>query len=60
MQDVISKHGNHSKAAAAMYKQALAFNALGDKVNAKTTMQKMIEDYPNAEQVEKAKKFLAE
>ena len=60
LQDVISKHPNHPKAAAAMFKQALSFNALGDRQNARTTMQKMIEDYPAAEQVENAKKFLAE
>jgi len=60
LQDVISKHANHSKAPAAMFKQALAFNALGDRQNARTTMQKLIEEYPAAEQVESAKKFLAE
>ncbi len=60
LQDVISQHPNHPKASAAMFKQALAFNALGDRQNARTTMQKLIEDYPAAEQVESAKKFLAE
>lgn len=60
LQDVISKYPGHPKAAAAMFKQALAFNALGDRQNAKTTMQKMIDEYPTAEQLESAKKFLAE
>ncbi len=58
LQDVISKYADHPKAAAAMFKQALAFNALGDPQNARTTMQKLIEEYPGADQVENAKKFL--
>lgn len=59
LQDVISKYSNHPKAAAAMLKQALAFNALGDGDNARTTMQKLIDDYPDSPQVTSAKKFLA-
>jgi tol-pal system protein YbgF len=58
LQDVISKHANHPKAAAAMLKQALAFNALGDGENARTTMQKLLEDYPESPQAESAKKYL--
>lgn len=58
LQDVISKYAKHPKAAAAMLKQALAFNALGDAQNAKTTMQKLIEEYPDSPQVDAAKKFL--
>ena len=57
-QDVISKYRTHPKAPAAMLKQALAFNALGDVQNARTTMQKLIEDYPDSTQVAAAKKFL--
>jgi tol-pal system protein YbgF len=60
LQDVISKYPSHPKAAAAMFKQALAFNALGDRQNARTTMQKLIEEYPAAEQIDSAKRFLAE
>jgi tol-pal system protein YbgF len=60
LQDVISKHGKHPKAPAAMLKQALAFNALGDAQNARTTMQKLIEEYPDSTQVEAAKKYLAQ
>ena len=58
-QDVISKYPHHPKAPAAMLKQALAFNALGDAQNAKTTMQKLVEDYPDSAQADSAKKFLA-
>jgi len=57
-QDVISKYGKHPKAPAAMLKQALAFNALGDAGNARTTMQKLIDDYPDTPQAESAKKYL--
>ncbi len=59
-QDVISKHHQHPKASAAMLKQALAFNALGDLQNARTTMQKLLQDYPDSPQAEAAKKFLAQ
>ena len=58
LQDVISRFSSHSKAPAAMLKQALAFNALGDGENAKTTMLKLIEEYPNSTQVGAAKKYL--
>ncbi len=57
-QDVISQHSSHPKAAAAMLKQALAFNALGDGENARTTMQKLIEEYPDSTQATAAKKYL--
>ena len=57
-QDVISKYSSHPKAAAAMLKQALAFNALGDGDNAKTTMQKLVEEHPNSTQAAAAKKYL--
>lgn len=57
-QDVISKHARHPKAPAAMLKQALAFDALGDVQNAGTTMQKLIEEYPDASQLAAAKKYL--
>ena len=57
-QDVISKYGQHSKAPAAMLKQALAFNALGDSGNATTTMKKLVETYPGTAQAVSAKKYL--
>ncbi|MDX2480808.1 MAG: tol-pal system protein YbgF [Desulfuromusa sp.] len=57
-QDVISKYSSNPKASAAMLKQALAFNALGDSENAITTMQKLIEEYPNSPQATNAKKYL--
>lgn len=57
-QDVISRYSTHPKAAASMLKQALAFNALGDGQNARTTMQKLLEEYPDSPQVDAAKKYL--
>ena len=58
LQDVISKFPTHSKAPAAMMKQGLAFNALGDGENARTTMEKLIEEYPRSTQAVAAKKYL--
>lgn len=57
-QDVISKYGQHPKAPAAMLKQGLAFNALGDAGNARTTMKKLIEEYPNSPQQASAQSYL--
>lgn len=58
LQDVISQHADHSKAPAAMLKQALAFEALGDVQNAGTTMQKVVEDYPDSVQADTARNYL--
>ncbi len=58
LQDVISKYSSHPKAAAAMLKQALAFNALGDGENARTTMQKLTEEYPDSNQAAAAQEYL--
>ena len=57
-QDVISKYPSNAKAPAAMLKQALAFNALGDGENARTTMQKLLEEYPDSPQATPAKNYL--
>lgn len=58
-QDVIQKFTAHPKAAAAMFKQALSFKALGDSRNAKTTFQKLITTYPNSPEAQKAKQEVA-
>ncbi|MDO3378182.1 tol-pal system protein YbgF [Geoalkalibacter halelectricus] len=57
-QDVIQQHGEHPKAAAAMLKQGLAFDALGDRGNARVIMEKVRESYPLSEEAKKAKEFL--
>lgn len=58
-QDVIQQYGDHPKAAAAMFKQALAFKSLGDNQNAKTTFQKLINSFPLAPEAGKAKQQIA-
>lgn len=57
-QDVISRYPRHSKAPDALYKQALAFNSLGDGQNARATMRKLIDSYPASEQAKAAERFL--
>jgi len=57
-QDVISRYPRHSKAPDALYKQALAFNSLGDGQNARATMRKLIDSYPASDQAEAAERFL--
>ncbi len=57
-QDVISSHPGHGKAPDALYKQALAFNALGDTQNARATMRKLMESYPGTDQAKAADRYL--
>lgn len=57
-QDVISRYPRHSKTPDALYKQALAFNSLGDGQNARATMRKLIDSYPASEQAKAAERFL--
>lgn len=57
-QEVISRHAGHSKAPDALYKQALAFNALGDTQNARATMRKLIDSYPGTNQAKAADRYL--
>lgn len=57
-QEVISRHAGHSKAPDALYKQALAFNALGDAQNARATMRKLIDSYPGTNQAKAADQYL--
>jgi len=57
-QDVISLYPRHSKTPDALYKQAMAFNSLGDRQNARATMRKLIDSYPDSEQATAAERFL--
>jgi TolA-binding protein len=50
---------NSSKSAEALYKLALCFKRLSKKSEAKSTLEKLIQDYPNAEITKKAKKEFA-
>ena len=57
-QDVIQKYAKHAKAPAAMYKQGLAFGALGDKGMEKTLLQKVVSEYPKSAEAKKAGELL--
>lgn len=54
-QDVIEKYPTHSKASAALYKQALAFESLGEGKKAAALLKKLIETYPTSDEAKKAK-----
>lgn len=58
-QDILQNHPQHNKAPAAQLKQALAFEALGDKATAKVLLKKVGQNYSNAPEAKKAKEFLA-
>lgn len=59
-QDVIQKYGDHPKAAAALLKQGLTFNALGDQKNAKVILKRLVDTFPMSEEAKRAKEKLAE
>jgi tol-pal system protein YbgF len=58
-QDVIQKYGDHPKAAAALLKQGMAFQALGDNKNAGIIWHKLIDTFPLSEEAKSAKHRLA-
>jgi tol-pal system protein YbgF len=55
-QVVISKYPKSNKRPAALYKQALAFENIGDAVNAKARFKDVINVYPNSPEAKLAKK----
>jgi tol-pal system protein YbgF len=57
-QDVIQEYNDHPKVAAALLKQALSFQALGDKENAQVILQKVTERFPLSAEAKKAKELL--
>lgn len=57
-QDVIQEFGDHPKVASALLKQALAFQALGDKNNTRVILQKLVERFPLSEEAGRAKELL--
>jgi tol-pal system protein YbgF len=59
-QDVITRFPDHPKTAAALLKQGLAFQALGDVRNARVILQKLIDTFPASEEAAKAKEKLAQ
>jgi len=58
-EDVIQKYGD-DQGRSALYKQALAFDALKDRKSARLVMKKVIERFPLAEETKKAKEKLKE
>ena len=54
----IVKYPEGDKIPAALFKQALAFQELGDKTNARNLFKRVIEKYPHSDQAELAKKKL--
>ena len=59
-QDVIEKYPAHSKASAALYKQSLAFESLGEGKKAAALQKKLIETYPASDEAKKAKERAGE
>lgn len=57
-EEVIEKYGEHPKVASAMLKQALAFEASGDKATADLLLQRVIERFPLSGEATKAKQQL--
>lgn len=53
-QDVVEKYGNQPKVASALLKQGLAFQALGDKDNARVIWAKLQERFPKSPEAKKA------
>lgn len=57
-EEVIERYGEHPKVASAMLKQALAFEASGDKATAELLLQKLIKRFPLSGEAEIAKERL--
>jgi tol-pal system protein YbgF len=53
-QDVIQTYPKHGKAPAAMLKQALTFDVLGDKETARARLKQVVASYPNSPEAAKA------
>jgi len=59
-EEVVQRYGDDPKVASALYKQALAFDALKDRKSAKVVMKKVVERFPLADEAKKAKEKLKE
>ena len=59
-EEVVQQYGDNPKVAAALYKQALAFDALKDRASAKLVLKKLGERFPASEEAKKGKEKLAE
>jgi len=59
-EDVIQKYGDHPKVAAALLKQGMAFDVLGDRASARLLLQRVMERFPVSGEAKKAKATLSE
>jgi tol-pal system protein YbgF len=59
-EEVVQKYGDDPKVAAALYKQALAFDAIKDRASARLVMKKLLDRFPLAEEAKKGKEKLKE
>jgi tol-pal system protein YbgF len=59
-EEVVQRYGDNPKVAAALYKQALAFDLLKDRASARLVMRKLTERFPLAEESKKAREKLKE
>ncbi|MBW2520695.1 MAG: tol-pal system protein YbgF [Deltaproteobacteria bacterium] len=59
-EDVIQNFSDHPKVASALLKQGLAFDALGDRTNAKLLLQRVVKNFPLAEEARLAEEKLKE
>lgn len=59
-EDVIQKYGDHPKVAAALLKQGLAFETLGDRASARLLLQRTVERFPASQEAKKAAGILKE
>lgn len=59
-QDVIEKYPSHPKASAALYKQSLSFESLGEGKKAAALLKKLIEVYPDSDEAKLARERIGE
>jgi len=59
-EDVIQKYGDHPKVAAALLKQGLAFDTLGDRASARLLLQRTVTRFPASQEAKKAAGILKE
>ena len=57
-EEIIQKYGEQPKVASAMLKQAMAFEATGDKATGRLLLQRVIERFPLSDEAKKAKRML--
>ena len=57
-EEIIQKYGEQPKVASAMLKQAMAFEASGDKATGNLLLQRVVERFPLSDEAKKAKQLL--